>query len=141
MFETIYNKTYKPIFSHLYIISYYITHFCLLQMQNNTKRNIKILIGGEQNRFILLFLTLVVGSIFGLAVAKIKIPGGLLVGAIVGVAALNILFGTTYMPTQTKLFVQIIAGAFIGCIMEKSDVKRLPKIQNRPLSCYQVYWY
>lgn len=75
-----------------------------------------------------LFLTLAIGSIFGLAAAKMKIPGGLMVGAIVGVATLNILFGTTYMPKQTKLLVQIIAGAFIGCVMEKSDVKRLPKI-------------
>lgn len=75
-----------------------------------------------------LFLTLVIGSVFGLAAAKMKIPGGLMVGAIVGIAALNILFGTTYMPKETKLFVQIIAGAFIGCSIEKSDVKRLPKI-------------
>jgi len=75
-----------------------------------------------------LFLTLFIGSIFGLAAAKIKIPGGLMVGAIIGVATLNIFFDTTYVPSQTKLFVQIIAGAFIGCIMEKSDVKRIPAI-------------
>lgn len=75
-----------------------------------------------------LFLTLFIGSVFGLAASKIKIPGGLMVGAIIGVAALNIFFGTTYVPNDTKLFVQIIAGAFIGCIMEKSDVKRIPTI-------------
>ncbi|AJA47225.1 hypothetical protein CPAST_c11250 [Clostridium pasteurianum DSM 525 = ATCC 6013] len=75
-----------------------------------------------------LFLTLFIGSIFGLAAVKIKIPGGLLAGAIVGAAILNIFFGTTYVPNETKLFVQIVAGAFIGCIMEKSDVKRIPII-------------
>jgi len=75
-----------------------------------------------------LLLTLAAGIFFGLAAAKMKIPGGLMVGAIIGVAALNIFFGTTYVPGQTKLFVQIIAGAFIGCIMEKSDVKRMPQI-------------
>lgn len=75
-----------------------------------------------------LFLTLFIGSVFGLAAVKMKIPGGLMVGAIVGVAALNIFFGTTYVPNQTKLFVQIIAGAFIGCIMEKSDLNRIPAI-------------
>lgn len=75
-----------------------------------------------------LFLTLFVGSFFGLMAAKLKIPGGLMVGAIIGVAILNIYFGTTYVPSQTKLFVQIIAGAFIGCIMEKSDIKRFPVI-------------
>lgn len=78
--------------------------------------------------FFYLFLTLAIGSILGLVAVKMKIPGGLMVGAIIGVAALNIFFGTTYMPKQTKLFVQIIAGAFIGCIMEKSDVERIPKI-------------
>ncbi|MEQ8198623.1 MAG: AbrB family transcriptional regulator, partial [Clostridiaceae bacterium] len=75
-----------------------------------------------------LLLTLAAGTCFGLAAAKMKIPGGLMVGAIIGVAALNIFFVTTYVPGQTKLFVQIIAGAFIGCIMEKSDVKRIPQI-------------
>ncbi|WP_010233593.1 AbrB family transcriptional regulator [Clostridium arbusti] len=78
--------------------------------------------------FFYLFLTLAIGSIFGLTAAKMKIPGGFMVGAIIGVAALNIFFGTTYVPKHTKLFVQIIAGAFIGCIMEKSDLKRIPKI-------------
>lgn len=78
--------------------------------------------------FLYLFLTLVIGTVFGLGAARMKIPGGLMVGAIVGVALLNIFFGSTYMPQQTKLFVQIIAGAFIGCIMEKSDVERIPKI-------------
>jgi membrane AbrB-like protein len=80
------------------------------------------------NDVLFLLLTLVVGSLFGLAAIKIKIPAGLMVGAIVGVAALNIIFDVAYMPKQTTLVVQIIAGAFIGCSMEKSDVRRLPKI-------------
>lgn len=74
------------------------------------------------------FLTLAVGTAFGIGAAKLKIPGGLLVGAIVGAAMLNILFSNAYMPKDTKLYVQIIAGAFIGCIMEKSDLKRIPHI-------------
>ncbi len=73
-------------------------------------------------------LTLAVILAFGIGAAKLKIPGGLLVGAIVGTALLNILFGNSYMPNDTKLYVQIIAGAFIGCIMEKSDLKRMPHI-------------
>ncbi|NLI93375.1 MAG: membrane-spanning protein [Peptococcaceae bacterium] len=78
--------------------------------------------------YLYLLLTLLIGALFGYLVYKIKVPGGLLVGAIVGAALLNICFGAAYMPNQTKLLVQIIAGAFIGCSMEKSDVKRLPKI-------------
>lgn len=78
--------------------------------------------------FFYLFLTLLTGSVFGFAAAKIKVPGGLMIGAIIGVAALNIFLNVTYVPSQTKLFVQIIAGAFIGCIMERSDLQRLPVI-------------
>ncbi|NTV90022.1 MAG: membrane-spanning protein [Clostridiales bacterium] len=78
--------------------------------------------------FIFLLLTLAVGSLFGVAATKLKIPAGLMVGAIVGVAIFNIFFEVAYMPGQTTLLVQIIAGAFIGCSMEKSDLRRLPKI-------------
>lgn len=78
--------------------------------------------------FYYLALTLLIGSALGFLFNKLKVPGGFMVGAIVGVAALNISFGTVYLPKDTKVFVQIIAGAFIGCTMERSDVKRLPKI-------------
>lgn len=75
-----------------------------------------------------LALTLVVGGVFGWLANKIKIPGGFMAGAIVGVGAINILFNIAYMPSDTKTFVQIVAGAFVGCTMEKSDIRRLPKI-------------
>ena len=75
-----------------------------------------------------LLLTLFVGSIFGFLAAKIKIPGGLMIGSVIGVALLNIFFKAAYVPDETKLLVQIIAGAFIGCIMEKSDLRRIPMI-------------
>lgn len=73
-------------------------------------------------------LTLVVGTLFGLLAKRFKIPGGLLVGSLFGVIALNVIFGVAYLPSDTKLGVQIISGAFIGCIMERSDLKRLPSI-------------
>ncbi|RNC62845.1 MAG: hypothetical protein AWM53_01868 [Candidatus Dichloromethanomonas elyunquensis] len=78
--------------------------------------------------YLYLLVTLFTGTLAGLFINKVRVPGGLLVGAIVGAALLNICFGAAYMPSQTKLLVQIIAGAFIGCTIEKSDVTRLPKI-------------
>ena len=75
-----------------------------------------------------LLLTLMIGSTFGIIAGKLKIPGGLMVGAIIGVSIFNIFLGHAYMPKDSKLFVQIIAGAFIGCVMEKSDIKRLPQV-------------
>lgn len=72
-----------------------------------------------------LFLTLLVGLAFGYVFMKLKVPGGMMVGAILGVAALNISFGISYMPPYAKYAAQILAGAFIGCSIEKSDIERL----------------
>ncbi|MEG1972098.1 MAG: AbrB family transcriptional regulator, partial [Oscillospiraceae bacterium] len=43
-------------------------------------------------------------------------------------AALNILTGKAYMPSEAKMAAQIAAGAFIGCSVEKSDIIRLKYI-------------
>ncbi|MGN1350132.1 MAG: AbrB family transcriptional regulator, partial [Anaerovoracaceae bacterium] len=75
-----------------------------------------------------LLLTIAVGALLGIFFQKIRIPGGLLIGSMAGAAVLNITFSAAYVPDQTKILVQIVAGAFIGCSMEKSDLKRLPKI-------------
>lgn len=122
----LYLKTYLHQFTSYFIL--YRTLLCITSA-NQYELRYSILEQEEYTmNFFYLFLTLAIGSICGIAAKKLKIPGGLMVGAIIGVASLNITFGTTYIPGQTKLFVQIIAGAFIGCIMEKSDVERLPKI-------------
>jgi uncharacterized membrane protein AbrB (regulator of aidB expression) len=44
-----------------------------------------------------------------------------------GAALLNVFFNAAYMPGPTKFVVQAVAGALIGCTMEKSDIKCLPK--------------
>jgi len=75
-----------------------------------------------------LLITLAIGGAIGLLAKQAKIPGGFLVGSLVGVAIFNIFSGMAYMPKESKTVIQIVAGAFIGCIMEKSDVKRLPYI-------------
>ena len=43
-------------------------------------------------------LTLAVGVVFGYIFLKLKVPGGLIVGAIIGVAALNIGFEAASFP-------------------------------------------
>lgn len=70
-------------------------------------------------------LTLAIGFALGYVFYKLDIPGGMMIGAIVGVATLNIIWGMSYMPTYAKSGAQIIAGAFIGCSVEKSDIPRL----------------
>ena len=80
------------------------------------------------NNMLYMLLTIIIGGVFGYILFKLNVPGGLLIGSMVGGAALNIGFAAAYMPSGSKVLIQIVAGAFIGCSMEKSDVKRLPKI-------------
>jgi membrane AbrB-like protein len=52
-----------------------------------------------------------------------------MLGALIGAALFNIFSGgRAWVPDQTKLLVQIIAGSFIGLAMERRDLARLPKL-------------
>jgi membrane AbrB-like protein len=75
-----------------------------------------------------LALTLAAGLITGLIFVLLKIPNGLRIGSLLGASLLGIFFNAAWMPSQTQYVVQVIAGALIGCTMEKSDLKRLPWI-------------
>jgi membrane AbrB-like protein len=78
-------------------------------------------------------LTLLTGGIFGALFMALKIPNGLRIGALLGTALLSIMFHLAYMPPPTRFLVQVIAGALIGCSMEQSDLKRLPRVINPAL--------
>lgn len=73
-------------------------------------------------------ITMLIGFAVGYVFLKLKVPGGIMVGSIVGVALLNITTGTAFMPYTGRLIAQIIAGAFIGVSIEKSDLVRLKSI-------------
>ena len=73
-------------------------------------------------------LTLLAGGLFGVIFVLLKIPNGLRIGAMLGSALLSVFFNAAYMPSFTRLLVQVIAGALIGCSMEKSDIKCLPLV-------------
>lgn len=73
-------------------------------------------------------LTLACCFLGGLLFKKLKIPGFMLIGAITAAAILNIAFDAAYMPSGAKLTAQIIAGAFIGLTIERSDLMRFRAI-------------
>ena len=75
-----------------------------------------------------ILLTLAAGGIFGIIFTLLKIPNGLRIGALFGAAMLGIFFNAAWMPAQTAFIVQAVAGALVGCTMERSDLKRLPMI-------------
>ncbi|SDE42767.1 AbrB family transcriptional regulator [Sporomusa acidovorans] len=75
-----------------------------------------------------LIIILLAGGSLGFALFKIEVPGGLMIGAVLGVALINVFWGVDPMPNEAKTLAMLIAGAFIGCTVEKSDLKRLPYI-------------
>ena len=78
-------------------------------------------------------LTLAVGVVCGFLFLKLKVPGGLMVGSMVGVAIFSIGTGMAVIPTEGRVAAQITAGAFVACTIERSDIRNLRKLA-KPLS-------
>lgn len=64
----------------------------------------------------------------GIVLLKLKVPGGMLVGAILGVVVLNLTTGQAYIYPQTRIIAQALAGAYIGCMVTKEDLRRMSGI-------------
>ena len=76
--------------------------------------------------FVLYFIvTLVVAIAGGVIARKLKVPAGGMLGAMVAVAAFNIITGKGLFPTELRPIVQIFSGALIGNRVSKKDVKEL----------------
>jgi len=70
-------------------------------------------------------LTFAVGLSGGWLLSKLKVPGGMMVGAVLGAAVLNVGFSAASMPVNARVVAQCTAGAFIGCSVKRSDLERL----------------
>lgn len=75
-----------------------------------------------------LLVTLVTGVACGLLFKRLRVPAGYMVGAFVGVAVLACATSVAWVPGHTRTAVQIVAGAFVGCSMERDDLRRLRRI-------------
>ncbi|MBE5972913.1 MAG: membrane-spanning protein [Lachnoclostridium sp.] len=75
-----------------------------------------------------LILTLLAAFVCGIGMKKMKVPAGLLVGAILGACILNLGFEMAYMPKAAKLAAQIVAGAFIGSMVSRDDIIKMKDI-------------
>lgn len=78
-----------------------------------------------------LFLTLVCGFLGGYFLSKIKFPGGMMIGSLVGAATFNIIFKSGYMPIHSRVVSQIIAGTYIGTTIKNEDLKRFKSIYKQ----------
>ena len=72
-----------------------------------------------------MLLTLACALLGGLALQRLKVPGGMMVGAVIGASAYNIVTGQAYMHPLAKTAAQIAAGAFIGVGVKREDLKQM----------------
>lgn len=76
-------------------------------------------------------LTILCGFLGGLALHRLKVPGGMMLGSVIAVAFLNIQTSHVFMPGAFRTLAQIIAGAYIGMTVNKKDVRRI-KVLLKP---------
>ncbi len=67
---------------------------------------------------------------------KLRVPSGIMIGAILAVSAVNIGFGVAPIPSVVKTATQIIAGAFVGVSLDQKSVQKLRTL-TRP-ACFLV---
>ena len=73
-------------------------------------------------------LTMLCALAIGKILERAKMPGGMMVGAVIGACLWGISTGQAHMPAQGKTIAQLIAGAFIGAGIKKEDVYEMRKI-------------
>lgn len=75
-----------------------------------------------------ILLTMLCALAVGKILERVKMPGGMMVGAVIGACMLGIATGQACMPAGGKTIAQLIAGAFIGAGIKKEDVYEMRKI-------------
>lgn len=75
-----------------------------------------------------IILTLIASLAGGMLFLKLKVPGGVLVGGIIGTTILSMTTQMAEMPFTARLIAQIIAGAFIGSSVDRDDLKKMKTI-------------
>ena len=71
-------------------------------------------------------LTLAAATAGGFLLLKLRVPGGMLVGAIVGAAALNIATEQAYIYPWARFAALVLIGTYVGCLMTREGARRLP---------------
>lgn len=80
-----------------------------------------------------LILTILVGAVGGAIGKRGRIPGGVMVGAMIAVTVFNVITGNAYVTHDERAFAQMIAGAFSGCMITRGDLRRMPKLAGPAL--------
>ncbi len=80
------------------------------------------------NGFLWLVVTLAVASVGGFIFYRLKFPAGMMVGALIGVGALNIMTGCAFMPAAVKTLTKTVAGLFVGMSMTMEMVHNMKRL-------------
>lgn len=75
-----------------------------------------------------LLLTIACGSLGGYLLYRLRVPGGMMIGAFFGVAVLQVSLQQAQFPPVGRQLAQIIAGAFVGATLSLEDLKRLHRL-------------
>lgn len=75
-----------------------------------------------------ILLTMLCAVLVGLLLDRLHVPGGMMIGAVIGACVLETTAGIASMPSAAKTFAQIIAGAFIGSGIRREDVSAMRHI-------------
>lgn len=73
-------------------------------------------------------ITLAVCTASGLLLKRLKVPGGMLVGALIGGALLNVLTPYGYMPYAGRFAAQTAAGAYIGAMFDRNQLRSIRRV-------------
>ncbi len=73
----------------------------------------------------LFIVTLLAACVGALIAYKLKIAGGVLIGALLGAALFNVITGMADFPAPAKVLAQIISGAFIGKEVRRDNLGQL----------------
>ena len=69
-----------------------------------------------------LALTLAVALAAGLLLLRLKVPGGMMVGAVLATAALHLSTDFAQVPYAARFAAQCVAGAFLGCTIDRESL-------------------
>ena len=72
-----------------------------------------------------MLFTLLIAAMAGWLFDRMKVPGGMMIGAVIGACAYNIFSGQAAMPNGAKTAAQIVAGAFIGAGIQREELKQM----------------
>ena len=78
--------------------------------------------------WLFLLLSLAIGTAGGILLFKLKFPAGMIMGAMIAVAAANIFTGKMYLPSPMRTMTQILAGGYIASTVTKEDLRRFPRL-------------